>query len=239
MSKNIFNVPTSGGVDTAQVNSLIATALVPYSDTTATTALIEDDNMEELINGPTATFYSVPSALARVLSANAATAAVNGRANYSPFFVPAPVNLSRVAVLITTLQASSTVRIGIATWNRTPSQFPLELVADLGTIDSSTTGSKEIAIDVDLDRGWYCTVVVAGGGASSPAMNGTWMYMLSQGWVNNQTTQFSNYSWYMLDGQDAWRTDGFPASFPSTITAIGADNTGLMHIAMYQMTYDI
>jgi hypothetical protein len=88
-------------------------------------------------------------------------------------FIPRAMTVDRIGLEITTNIALSTVRLAIYT---DVNDVPTALVLDAGTIDSSTTGYKEITINQALNPGWVwlgcCAstghaVVVKGSGLST------------------------------------------------------------------------
>jgi hypothetical protein len=88
-------------------------------------------------------------------------------------FIPRAMTVDRIGLEITTNIAASTVRLAIYT---DVNDVPTALVLDAGTIDSSTTGYKEITINQALNAGWVwlgcCAstghaVVVKGSGLST------------------------------------------------------------------------
>lgn len=81
-----------------------------------------------------------------------------------PYMVPAACLLDRIAVEVTTAAASGTCRLGIyADDNGTPGA----LLLDAGTVDTSTTGAKEITISKRLDSGLVWLVATNQGAAAT------------------------------------------------------------------------
>lgn len=80
-----------------------------------------------------------------------------------PLFIDSRVTFNQVAVEVTTAVASSTVRLGLYTMSSTGT--PNELIADWGTVDTSSLGAKTITIDQTLFPGTYFLTHVAQGGA--------------------------------------------------------------------------
>jgi hypothetical protein len=70
----------------------------------------------------------------------------------------------RICLEVTAAVASSTVRLGIYS---TVNNWPSTLVLDAGTIDSSSTGTKEITISQTLPAGVYILAAVCQGGGAS------------------------------------------------------------------------
>ncbi len=80
-----------------------------------------------------------------------------------PFWVPEAFLADRIACEVTTAAASSTVRLGI--YNTSMLDQPNILVVDAGTVDSSTTGVKELTISQVLRPGLYWLAAVPQGGS--------------------------------------------------------------------------
>jgi hypothetical protein len=83
------------------------------------------------------------------------------------FPVSVTTTFDRIGIEVTAAIASSTVRLGIF---RCVGGVPTTRVLDAGTIDSSTTGAKEITISQSLTPGLYILVACPQGGASSPTL---------------------------------------------------------------------
>jgi hypothetical protein len=66
-------------------------------------------------------------------------------------FIPRAMTVDRIGLEVTTLLNPSTIRLAIYT---DVNDVPTALVLDAGTIDSSTTGYKEITISQALNAGW-------------------------------------------------------------------------------------
>lgn len=84
-----------------------------------------------------------------------------------PFTVYASTAFSAIGINVSTLQAGSTVRLGVYADDGTGK--PGNLVFDAGTVDSSSTGMKEIAITQTLPAGtyWLCARTSTSGVATS------------------------------------------------------------------------
>ena len=74
---------------------------------------------------------------------------------FSPFFCPETRTFDRIGCGITVLFSPSTVALGIWKNDRAGIPGPGTLVLDAGTVDSSTTGYKEITISEELSPGLY------------------------------------------------------------------------------------
>jgi len=105
------------------------------------------------------------------------------------FPVSATTTFDRIGIEVTTAVASSTVRLGIF---QCVGGVPTTRVLDAGTIDSSTTGAKEITISQSLSPGLYVLLAVAQGGASGATVRGrTGSFGITppQTSIGNQNTQ--------------------------------------------------
>lgn len=91
-----------------------------------------------------------------------------GRMFYMPLVIPNSITATRIGVNVTTALAGS-ARLGIyADSSGVPSGAPL---LDAGTVDTSTTGEKEITISLALSPGLYWIVVVASSASTLTAEN--------------------------------------------------------------------
>lgn len=87
----------------------------------------------------------------------------------SYFPVSATTTFDRIGIEVTAAVASSTIRLGIY---RCVGGIPTTRILDAGTVDSSTTGAKEITISQSLSPGLYVIVAVSQGGASGASTRG-------------------------------------------------------------------
>ncbi len=76
-----------------------------------------------------------------------------GRLWASPLPVSRALTIDRLAVDVTTLQAASLNRLGL--YASTADGLPGALLVDGGTVDTSTTGLKEVTVDVAVNPGLY------------------------------------------------------------------------------------
>jgi hypothetical protein len=92
----------------------------------------------------------------------AAGALTNQRLSAIEWPVPVATTFDRIGFHVTTAAASTTIRLGIY---GTTAGLPDALVLDAGTIDSSTTGGKEITISQALPAGVYWLAALVNGAA--------------------------------------------------------------------------
>jgi hypothetical protein len=129
------------------------------------------------------------------------------------FFVPVYVSETRtfteIAVVVTVAAASSSIRLGIRNCNQATGQ-PTTLILDAGTVDSSTTGLKQITgLSQSLSPGWYILEITSNGaptiGAySAPdAIFGT---EISAGGVNPIPTLFRDTTFGALSSDESGNT---------------------------------
>lgn len=107
--------------------------------------------------------------------------------------VPASLTFDRISCEITVTGAGSAVRLGI--YNCDANGFPSTRVIDAGTVDASTSGVKEIAINQALAAGVYCVCAVAqGAGCNIRTQVGVVNYFTSPGlnWEQMRGDGFSS-----------------------------------------------
>jgi hypothetical protein len=88
------------------------------------------------------------------------------RLGYVPFHVWETVTFDRIGIEVVTGQASTTIRLGI--YETGTDGRPSALLLDAGTVDSSTSGVKEITISEELTPGLYWLASVSQGGTTQP-----------------------------------------------------------------------
>lgn len=135
-----------------------------------------------------------------------------------PHLIIAPCRLTTVAFRVTALAAGSTMRVGIYNLNKqsdTGSEFDsvFTLLADLGTVDTSTTGIKPITVDLKLGQGVYGFAVVSNGAPQimSTGTNIVWTGAAGNTYENNPVAYWSASS-------AAYHT-ALPASTPNAMSA--------------------
>jgi len=93
-------------------------------------------------------------------STSSSAAVVADRLYARPFLVGKTTTFDRIGVEVTTGAASTNVRLGIYNF---VNGLPTSLVLDAGTIDSASTGVKEITISQSLTAGVYAFAYVSNG----------------------------------------------------------------------------
>ena len=98
-----------------------------------------------------------------------------------PFVIGRPHQIKRLAIEVTTAVASSTVQVGIFSANPLTT-FPLRLMQDLGTVDSSSTGVKAIEWrGVEPGVPHYVGMWASDNGVFARSMSGgTWVHNAHQ-----------------------------------------------------------
>jgi hypothetical protein len=106
------------------------------------------------------------------------------------FYVPTSTTFDRIGTYISTA-ATGSARLGIYADNG--AIYPGSLVLDAGTVDTGTTGSKEITISVTLSPGLYWLALVSN---ASPAVGGiTYTYCFApMGHLNSYYEGANSYS---------------------------------------------
>ena len=94
------------------------------------------------------------------------TAIVSGRKYYTPIFVASAWTYIGIGTNVATLAAGS-ARLGI--YNMNASGLPTTVVLDAGTVDTGSTGEKEIVISQLLRAGYYFLCLV---GNATPTLVG-------------------------------------------------------------------
>lgn len=129
----------------------------------------------------------------------------------APLYWPGGV-IDAIGIAVTTGAATSTVRLGIYADDGTG--YPGALILDAGTVNSTTTGHKEIVLSTPilLPAGLYWLVGVAQGGAPT-------VRSISQSAVfpvgNTTTAGTHNGASYLQAGV----TGALPAAFTTTVAA--------------------
>jgi len=78
---------------------------------------------------------------------------VAGTAYVVPIYIPTTKGFNQIAIDVTALGAGSTIDLGL--YGSTDADQPFGLIADFGTVDSTTVAFKTITISQLLTPGWY------------------------------------------------------------------------------------
>ncbi|MEU7170314.1 hypothetical protein ABZ949_02335 [Micromonospora tulbaghiae] len=118
------------------------------------------------VTGSPTTYYTTGRYYTTPAAARTTAVIPNGDGSLcgAPFFVGQPRGFDRIGVEVTTAAAATNVRLGI--YADTGGGLPGALVLDAGTVDASTTGTKELTISTGLlAPGEYWLAAVAQGGS--------------------------------------------------------------------------
>jgi hypothetical protein len=196
---------TAKPVSTAQQTALDGKAATSHThgvtDLTATgtkngTKFLRDDNTWQVPSGGGGSTGALSGQVARSGGYVAALGTVSagtitGTARATPIALATSGTADRIGIEVTTLQASSTINLGIYNED-TATGLPGTLVLDAGTVDSSSTGFKEITISQSLAAGRYWLVCRTAGGTSPSTRTMTTTYNIP--YVSNQTDLQSTFA---------------------------------------------
>ena len=136
----------------------------------------------------------------------------------APHLIIAPCSLTTIAFRVTALAAGSTMRVGIYnltkqsdTGNDYDSTFTL--LADLGTVDTSTTGIKPITVDLKLGQGVYGFAVVSNG---APQIMATGTNIV---WTGSAGNTFENNPVSYWSASNAAYHTALPTTTPGAMAA--------------------
>ena len=133
-----------------------------------------------------------------------ATAVITANRLYAyPFSVPVTTTFDRIAIQVTTAAAGS-ARLGIYADNG--AIYPGALILDAGTVNTGTTGTKEIEISQSLSPGLYWLVFVTNAGPTFGGID-----------ISHSYAPLGHANPYVA-GDNLWAKDytfnSLPASFP-------------------------
>lgn len=101
------------------------------------------------------------------ITGGTATLALTANTLYAlPFLVTKRSRWDKMNIRVTTASSGTKVRLGIYT---NEGVYPKSLVVDAGELDTGSTGSKELVIDVTLDPGLYWLALLSSG---APTLGG-------------------------------------------------------------------
>lgn len=135
----------------------------------------------------------------------------------TPFFVGRTLPVSTLAINVTTLAATTSIRLGIyRDIDDGIGGYPGALVAGSEvTVDASTTGFKTAAVDLDLEPGLYWLSAAAQGGSPQVTVlqNGTGQQIVGPNFGTTATAR----NGYRVTGV----TGAFPSTFSTSVDAQG------------------
>lgn len=140
----------------------------------------------------------------------------------APLWVPHAITIDRLACEVTVLAAGSTVRLGL--YGSTVADTPGTLILDAGTVDSATTGIKEIlALSTRIPAGLYWLAGVSQGGTPTLRSIG-----------NSSAPPVASTAGGGSTGPNAYFQNGVTAGMPAIFAASGASSGAtrvMAHIA--------
>jgi hypothetical protein len=87
-----------------------------------------------------------------------------------PFFVPKTISFDRIAIRVTTAGTGTTPRARIGVYADNGNIYPGQLVLDAGEVDVSSTGLKELTINLKLKAGKLYWLAFVGQDTASLAL---------------------------------------------------------------------
>lgn len=161
-------------------------------------------------------------------------ALVANRLYFIPFVIYESTTFTKIGVSVTTLAASTGIRLGIYNYNNTYG-YPGSLILDAGTIDSSTTGDKTISISQTLyDKFWLCLI---SNGTPSIRTSYTVAPPLSEvnaWWGMNSFGSPSNNSSPIVSSAPSYYT-ALPATFTGTSVSVTFSRTSAYFLTYLQV----
>ena len=119
--------------------------------------------------------------------------------------------IDRIAIEVTTAVADTVIRLGA--YKNDEGQLG-DLLFDAGTVDSSTTGVKELTISQTLPRGIVWLTAAAQGGSSAPTVRCNSLAMLYGASAGLAVGAMNN---------TGWRQSGVSGALPSTPSSPSTD----------------
>lgn len=117
--------------------------------------------------------------LGGVQAAISSASAPEARLLFTPYWAPRPISITAIAIQILTTAGSTGSVVRIGAYNDDDG-IPGSLLFDAGTVDSTTTGTKEILTNQTLPAGRFWLAAAVQGGATTVATlggintNGPW-----------------------------------------------------------------
>lgn len=79
-----------------------------------------------------------------------------------PFYLPITTSFDKIAIRVTTLATGTTPRIRLGIYEDNGNNYPGKLILDAGEVNVSSTGVKELDIDIKLPGGKLYWLVLIG-----------------------------------------------------------------------------
>jgi len=124
-----------------------------------------------------------------------------------PFHVPITQSFDRIAIHVATEVTGGAIRLGI--YNDNGDCYPSSLLLDAGLVNTTTTGLKEIVINVTLSPGLYWLVLLAA--VLGNFLGGHSAYYLPVGRTGPYATGYNCWS-------ISYNFNPFPSTFPAGAT---------------------
>lgn len=132
------------------------------------------------------------------------------RMMYIPWIVPRSITIDRIGIHVTTGVATTNCRIGIY---NSANDLPTSLIADLGSVDTSSTGVKELTVSQVIPAGLVFLAVAKQGTVGAVSLYGLG-YTVWAGMPEASTSTLMQYgSQYMYE-------DSVTGALPSTATPL-------------------
>ena len=143
-----------------------------------------------------------------------------GSSAFARIYIPRAMTVDRIGVEITTAIAASTTRLAIYS---NVNDVATALILDAGTVDSSTTGFKEITISQALSQGWVFLGV-------SASINTVGIRSFKGGGGHGFHSTAATYSQYIIPGflSTTWTGAGAAPAGPITAASGGEDSPRLI-----------
>ncbi len=137
------------------------------------------------------------------------TPLANGRRYHQLIYVPESRTFTEIATVVTGAVASTVIRLGIRNCNQNTGQ-PTTLILDAGTVDSSTTGLKQITgLSQTLSAGYYLLEMTSNGAPTVAAMttpDSSFGTEFSAGGINGIHTLFRDTTYGALASDETGTT---------------------------------
>lgn len=151
---------------------------------------------------------------------------------YTPHLQPAPVHVKAIGLRVTTAAASTQARLGIYNLKRQSDSganydtfYPLAV--DLGTVDTSTTGDKFIAVDFVLPEGAYLMATISNG---APSVNAHGSQNIFNVVLPGAASTMGDHIAMLQQGANAANFTALPAETFGALTQISNQNPPAIYL---------